>query len=174
MSTLTDIPSEIVNNHILPYLRFPERHLLRWTAKYFHGIIPNQKNYNLCIYAALDGNLKILQWALANGSPFDESVCAAAALHGRLEFLKAIRTAGFPWDKMTCTAAAAGGHFVILQWARRSGCPWDKQVCLWANHRGQEAMLKWAVDNGCPWSPFKDRYAYVEPLSLGYSGNKSA
>jgi hypothetical protein len=33
------------------------------------------------------------------------------------------RANGCPWDEDTCTAAAKYGHLELLQWARAQGCP---------------------------------------------------
>ena len=49
--------------------------------------------------AAYGGNLEVLQWARANGCP---------------------------WDEETCTCAASGGHLEVQQWARANGCPWNE------------------------------------------------
>jgi hypothetical protein len=46
--------------------------------------------------AAQGGHLRVLQWARANGCP---------------------------WDVWTCIAAEEGGHQEVLQWARSNGCP---------------------------------------------------
>ena len=35
------------------------------------------------------------------------------------------RANGCPWDETTCSRAAGGGHLEMLQWARADGCPWD-------------------------------------------------
>ena len=48
------------------------------------------------MYAAMEGHLEVLQWAHANGCP---------------------------WDAGTCMFAAKGGHLKVLQWARANGCP---------------------------------------------------
>ena len=49
-----------------------------------------------CSYAAGGGYLEVLQWARANGCP---------------------------WDEETCTFAAKKGHNEVLQWAIENGCP---------------------------------------------------
>ena len=35
------------------------------------------------------------------------------------------RANGCPWDEWTCEGAAKGGHLEVLQWVRANGCPWD-------------------------------------------------
>ena len=49
-----------------------------------------------CAFAAENGHMDILQWAMANGAP---------------------------WDEDTCAYAAANGYFEIFQWARANGAP---------------------------------------------------
>jgi hypothetical protein len=39
------------------------------------------------------------------------------------------RANGCPWDAATCAWAAEGGHLEVLQWARANGCDWDKLTC---------------------------------------------
>jgi hypothetical protein len=33
------------------------------------------------------------------------------------------RANGCPWNKRTCAGAAKGGHLDVLMWARANGCP---------------------------------------------------
>jgi hypothetical protein len=40
------------------------------------------------------------------------------------------RANGCPWDAGTCTGAALRGHLEVLQWARANGCPWNKWTCI--------------------------------------------
>ena len=63
---------------------------------YFSGLLLDSKFKNgLCRISARSGSLSGLQWARANGCP---------------------------WDEYTCCDAAEGGHLHILQWARANGC----------------------------------------------------
>ena len=34
------------------------------------------------------------------------------------------RANGCPWNEFTTSAALYGGHLEVLQWARANGCPW--------------------------------------------------
>jgi hypothetical protein len=61
--------------------------------------------------------LEMLQWARANGCPWDEGTCAAFARGGNLEMLQWARANGCPWDEGTCAAAARGGHLEVLKYA---------------------------------------------------------
>ena len=52
----------------------------------------------------------MLQWARANGCPWDEDTCASAAKRGHLEVLKWARENGCPWDENTRRLAAEKGY----------------------------------------------------------------
>ena len=47
---------------------------------------------------------------------------------GHLEVLQWARANGCPWDQRTCAYAATGGHLEVLQWARANGCPWNPEL----------------------------------------------
>ena len=51
--------------------------------------------------------------------------CRYAAHEGYLEALQWARANGCPWDEYTCSYAAKCGQLGVLQWARANGCPWD-------------------------------------------------
>ena len=46
-----------------------------------------------------------------------------AAQGGHLEVMQWARANGCPWDSLTCAYAAEGGYLEVLQWARANGCP---------------------------------------------------
>jgi murein DD-endopeptidase MepM/ murein hydrolase activator NlpD len=48
---------------------------------------------------------------------------AGMGAHLHLELLQWARAQGCPWDEEICALAAEGGHLEILQWARDQGCP---------------------------------------------------
>ena len=55
---------------------------------------------------------------------------------------------GFPWDVMTCANAAMGGHLEVLQCWRATDCPWDWHTYV---HKSMDGKLRnWAVAKGCP------------------------
>jgi hypothetical protein len=78
-------------------------------------------------------------------------ICVTAARHGALASLQWARANGFPWDTDTCAIAAEGGHLAVLQWARANGCDWDTDTCVAAARGGHLALLQWARANGCDW-----------------------
>jgi hypothetical protein len=110
-----------------------------------------------CFSAAHGGHLEVLQWAHANGCPWNDcplnmGTCAGAALGGHLEVLQWAHANGCPWNEETCSWAAWGGHFEVLQWARANGAPWDADTCYWAAGGEHLEMLQWLRANGCPWN----------------------
>lgn len=61
----------------------------------------SRERTTVCFYAAVRGDLELLQWARANGCGWDERVTAAAA---------------------------RGGHLAVLQWAVDKCCPRDSET----------------------------------------------
>ena len=53
-------------------------------------------------------------------------------MNGHLAVLQWARAQGCPWDESACAMAAGNGHLAVLQWARAQGCPWDEQTCAMA------------------------------------------
>ena len=58
------------------------------------------------------------------------------------------RANGAPWDTNTCREAAEGGHLEVLQWARANGCPWDEKGLNIAAEFGHEAMVRALIEAG--------------------------
>ena len=59
---------------------------------------------------------------------------SGAAWGGHLEVLQWARANGCPWDERTCKRAAEGGHLKLLQWAISNGCPYNKENLLRFEH----------------------------------------
>ena len=55
--------------------------------------------------------------------PAPTLTCAEAAAKGLLGALQWARAQGCPWDERTCARAAKNGHLEVLQWLRANGCP---------------------------------------------------
>jgi len=54
------------------------------------------------------------------------------------------RANGAPWDEETCRDAAEGGHLEVLQWARAIGAPWDPMLCkARARNHMHEDVVRW-------------------------------
>ncbi|KAG5184357.1 hypothetical protein JKP88DRAFT_348479 [Tribonema minus] len=112
-------------------------------------------------YAMTGAHLGVLQWARANGCPWDESTCSFPAERGHLAVVQWARANGGPWDEQTCWRAASNGHLAVLHWARAAGCPWDwarANGCAWDARtcastaiEGHFEVLQWARAAGCPW-----------------------
>ena len=107
-----------------------------------------------CTYAAEGGHLEVLQWARANGCPWNEDPCseprqaatwrccsgrARTALRGTSGLAPCRErrppggaAVGASERLLRGTAdlrlAAGGGHLEVLQWARANGCPWDERL----------------------------------------------
>jgi hypothetical protein len=84
---------------------------------------------DLCSWSAGNGHMEVLQWARANGCPWNWRTCAAAARNGHLDVLQWARANGCPWNEWTCSWSARNGHLEVLKWARANGCPWDWLTC---------------------------------------------
>ena len=105
---------------------------------------------DLCLVAAFNGHLAVLQWARVHGCPWDESTCSRVAKNGHLAVLQWARAQGCRWDGTTCAYAAMNGHLEVLKWARAQGCPWEERTCEAAAVGGHLEVLRWARAHGCP------------------------
>jgi hypothetical protein len=113
-----------------------------------------------CASAALDGDFRLLKALRASGKEFvDGWTCAYAAKSGRLDILQWARANGAPWDKWTCAHAAEGGALEALKWAHANGCPMDEWTCAYAAKEGRMDVLRWARSVGCPFNGLAVEYA---------------
>ncbi|AVK76339.1 Ankyrin repeat protein [Pandoravirus kuranda] len=97
---------------------------------------------------AAHGGLDVLQWARANGCPWDEAAPALAAMRGHFDTIKWLHANGCPWDANTCAEAVLAGHSDILVWLRDNGCPRDMRTWRWARLCDRDVV--WVETNGCP------------------------
>jgi hypothetical protein len=130
--------------------------------------------------AAVQGNLEMVKYCVANECPIDESACAAAAIGGHLEVLKYLREeAKVPWDRHTaywaafnghlhileylverkfdkygvcaCEYAAMNGHLDCLKYLRETAkAPWNKEAVRYAHENNQTDCVQYLLDNDCP------------------------
>ena len=111
-------------------------------------------DWRVCAAAAQAGNVRVLEWARAEGCGFPWDVlCAFAAGGGSVEMLRWAREISYPkcpWDAETCAAAAEKGHLEVLRWCVRRGCPWDTRVMELARKNGHAHVVAWARSAGCP------------------------
>src|ERR1700733_3597535 len=52
-------------------------------------------------------------------------VCKESAKSGQVQTLQWARANGCPWNENTCAYAAENGHLEVLQWAVANGAPYD-------------------------------------------------
>ena len=130
--------------------------------------------------AAVQGNLEMVKYCVANECPIDLMACACAAKNGHLECLKYLREeAKAPWDYWTAVWAAQNGHLHILEYLverkydqyNESACklaamnghldclkylhetakaPWDSWGVFWAHKNNHTECLQYLLDNNCP------------------------
>jgi len=135
-----------------------------------------------CSAAAHAGHPELLQWARAQGAPwecfdvapcypcdprqyFEQSTCMAAAHGGHLALLQWARaqTPPAPWqgEHTCCEAAAEGGHLELLQWVSGQFTypPLNDRVCSAAARGGHLELLQWARAQGAPWDEWTCRLA---------------
>jgi|TARA_B110000305_G_scaffold237898_1_gene302171 hypothetical protein len=113
------------------------------------GISVGQMN---TVQAARSGYLDTFKHMLQKGRLNKSVVCKFAALGGQLEVLQWARANGFcRWNEDTCMRAAMNGHLMVIQWLHANGCPWDVYTCGTAAEGGYLEALQWLRANGCPW-----------------------
>jgi hypothetical protein len=105
-----------------------------------------------CEMITLHGDSEVLQWARANGCPWNAGTCSVAAINGHLELLVWAHENGSPWDGETFHHAVIGGYLEVLRYAHENGCPWGKETCNLAACDGHLEILQYAHTNGCPWN----------------------
>jgi len=66
----------------------------------------------------------MLKWVREYGCPWHSDVCVLAAREGNLEMLQWARAQPqpCPWDYRVCRVATICGHTEILHWAKENGC----------------------------------------------------
>jgi len=139
--------------------------------------------------AALQGNLEMVKYCVANKCPMDDYACAHAAKYGNLECLKYLHEeVKAPWNSYTAAAAAQKGHLHILEYlveckydrwlvcsctyAAENGqidclkflhetakAPWDERAVWAARHYNHSECLRYLLDNDCP-LPYGWRYEH--------------
>tara|TARA_B110000977_G_scaffold6923_1_gene9628 strand:- start:25726 stop:26136 length:411 start_codon:yes stop_codon:yes gene_type:complete len=76
----------------------------------------------------MGGHLEVLQWARANGCPWDEQTCAGAAQGGHLEVLQWLHANRCPRAANTFEKAAEGNYLDVFRWALLNGCPMNSNT----------------------------------------------
>ena len=125
--------------------------------------------------AARGGHLEVLQWARANGAPWNEGLAQMPRKAATWRCCSGRARTAAPWDERLARCrgrrppggaavgarerllrgtrdlrdAAEGGHLEVLQWARANGCSVDEWTCTDAAEGGHLEVLQWARANGC-------------------------
>ncbi|AJF97224.1 ankyrin repeat protein [Pandoravirus inopinatum] len=89
----------------------------RWVCRHWAAYAPAAMRpwYGFTTAAAACGYTRVLEWARANGCP---------------------------WDTTTCYAAARAGHMRLLVWLNKNECPWDSETFTALAKHGDRAMLE--------------------------------
>ena len=104
--------------------------------------------------AAVQGNLEMVKYCVANECPINEWACTEAARNGHLECLKYLREeAKAPWDSGAAIRAAQNGHLHILEYlVERKYDQFDEKACEYAATLGRVHCLKYLHETAkAPW-----------------------
>ena len=115
------------------------------------------------INAAIQGNLEMVKYCVANKCPMGETSCAHAAYNGHLECLKYLHEEGnVPWNSYTAAWAALQGHLHILEYlVERKYNKFNTVVCLNAASKGHLDCLKYLHETAkAPWDSCAVRRAH--------------
>ena len=113
--------------------------------------------------AAIQGNLEMVKYCVANECPIDEWTCAGAAYHGHLECLKCLHEEGnAPWNSFTAAWAALKGHLHILEYlVERKYDEYQENACAYAPWYGHLDCLKYLRETAkAPWDSHAVRRAH--------------
>ncbi len=103
--------------------------------------------------AARYGHLGVVQWASANGCPWDGMSLLFAIMGGQLAVLQWMVQNGCPWgewNEWACAHAARKGHLDILKWLHQNKFPWNARAQEWAAKTKHPHVLAWAQEKGLP------------------------
>ena len=170
MSSISTLEFALENKSLWPYwwdetyfcwnvARTNKLELLKW-AREEKECEWNSRTINL---AAVQGNLEMVKYCVANECPIDESACAAAAIGGHLELLKHLREeVEAPWDFFTAILAAKYGHLHILEYlVERKYDKYCERACHFAAANGHLDCLKYLHETAkAPWDSLAVRYAH--------------
>jgi hypothetical protein len=173
---------------VLMAARWGRLDVLRWLRDGIWTFIPHRDGHDICVAAASNGHVHVLEWALTNqglamwnhamsdaatrnghlhvllfaqarGYPMSGRELHLSAENGHLNVVIWLREQGIPWDSLICAAAASGGQLHVLQWLRANGCRWGADTCIEAAGGGHLHILQWARANECPWDAITCREA---------------
>jgi len=141
---------------------FPHMTTGSWTRRtHLIGLLDNDEALSL----PYERVVELLDGAAVQKTHSDEvwdDVCLFAAIQGSVRLLKWTRENNRAWDTWTCSYAAHHGHLPALKYLHENGCPWDPvgDTCYWAAQLKHWDCLQYAVDNKCPrWEEYAKGYA---------------
>ena len=114
--------------------------------------------------AALQGNLEMVKYCVANKCPVNEYACAYAAEYGHLECLKYLHEeVKAQWNGVTALVAAGSGHLHILEYlVERKYDKFCEYSCLNAASAGHLDCLKYLHEIAkAPWDKYAVRSASI-------------
>lgn len=115
------LPNEIVRA-IVVYADDITRIMLMHTCKKFTRYIECKFKFNPCAWAALAGDLKLLQ---------------------------CVRAYGYPWNKYIWSSALWKNNLDVIRWMIQNGCPRVHYVCSWSAKEGHDDILDMLAARGC-------------------------
>jgi len=123
-------------------------------------------NSRACYYAAMMGNLQVLNWLKEKeylGVPGETINFAAAG--GKVAVLQWMKDLGYNcWTSTTLRVAVREGHVEVLEWLRENGCPVSQDPYWEAAEMRHLEVLKWLKANGIQWDHSRDICAMVANL----------
>ncbi|CAL6342800.1 unnamed protein product [Bathycoccus prasinos] len=161
---------EMDETYFCPRVAFTNKlELLKWAREEKQC----EWDYRTIQVAALQGNLEMVKYCVANECPIDTYACADAAKNGHLEVLKYLREeAKAPWNFYTAAWAAENGHLHILEYlVERKYDQYNELACVWAAESGHLDCLKYLRETAkAPWDSKAVRRAheYNHPECLQY------
>lgn len=77
------------------------------------------------VVEAVSSRRGVLPWAKEHNAGWNKQLCMTAAFQGDLPLLQWLRENGCPWDEGIIHSAQEGDHdeIVVHQWAIENGCP---------------------------------------------------
>jgi len=109
-----------------------------------------------CSNAARSGNIRLLEWLRARGTPWDETTAHVAAERmGLGAFRWIVADNGCPYTPtLAAFHAARGGKVQVLEYICANAAPPIDNNMMWmtaAARRGHVHVLQWAEAHGYPW-----------------------
>lgn len=104
----------------------------------------------VCAAAAQNNQFALLQWARGQRLPWKNTLNEIAR-SGNIATMEWALANGCPWEpENLCLHAVLGDSLSMLQWLRLKNCPWNPMIATACAGKGNVEMLKWVLENGCP------------------------